>query len=91
MFDISTMTIWSLPIKESHSDRNIPQIWAVYSKNYTNKTFDYLKKMNSSRNSVVFFTSVIEKKFLYVDIAKENIRYGKFLYDAQYKKLVKSI
>ena len=46
--------------------------------------------MDNSGNFAAFFTSVIEKVSIYVDIIKENIGYGKFLQDARYKKLVES-
>lgn len=57
----------------------MPQIWAVYSKNYISKIFGYLKKVNSSENFITFFILVMEKMGLYTDITKENIIYGKFL------------
>ncbi len=90
MFDIGTKIIRSPPVEVSHSDGNIPQIWAVHSRNHTGETFGCLKEMDSSGNSAAFFTSVIEKVGLYADIAKENIGYGKLSRDARYGKLVKS-
>ena len=77
MFDISTTTIWFLLIEVSHSDRNIFQLWAVYSRYHTGKTFGCLKKMDSFRNSAIFFTLVIEKVGLYTNIAIKNIGYSK--------------
>lgn len=46
--------------------------------------------MDNFENSATFFTSITENVGLYTDIAKENIRYDKFLQDARYKKLVQS-
>lgn len=46
--------------------------------------------MDGSRNSAVFFTSVIRKVSLYANITNENIRYGKLSQDAKYGKLVKN-
>ena len=46
--------------------------------------------MHNSRNTAVFFTLVIEKVDLYINIAKEIIRYSKLSWDTIYRKLVKS-
>ena len=49
-----------------------------------------MKKIDSFGNSTTFFISIIKKVGLYADIAKENIRYGKLLWDARYEKLVEN-
>lgn len=90
MFDMGTKTIWSPPVKLSYNNKNIPQTCVVYSRNYKGETFSFLKKIDSSRNFVTFFTSIIEKVGLYTNITKKNIRYGKFLQNARYTKLVES-
>lgn len=90
IFDIGTKTIQFLFVEVSYSDKNIPQIWAFYSKNHRGRTLGYLKEIDSSGNFATFFTSVIEKMGLYLDSTKENIRYSKLLQDTRYGKLIKN-
>lgn len=91
LFNIDNETICFLLIKLLYNNKNIPEIWAIYSKNYTNKTFGYLKKINNSRNFTIFFTLVIKKEGLYTGITKKNIRYSKFSWPStRYRKLIKS-
>ena len=78
MFDIGTQTIQSLLVKASYSNENISQIQAINSRGHIGKTFGCLKEIDSFENSATFFTSIIEKLDLYIDIAKKNIRYRKF-------------
>lgn len=63
---------------------------AIYSKNHTSDIFGYSKEIDSSGNSVVFFTSVTKNVGLYANITKKNIGFGKLLWDAKYRKLVES-
>ncbi|MCJ1342229.1 hypothetical protein MMC31_000409 [Peltigera leucophlebia] len=92
MFDIGVKSIRSPLVEVSYSsNKKIPQIWTVHSRDHTDKTLGCLKVMDSSGNSAAFFASVIEKVGLYADIAKENIGYGKLSRDARYRKSVESI
>lgn len=85
MFDMGSKNIWSLLVKVSHSNRNFPQIWAVYSTNHTGEIFGYLNEIDNSGNFAAFFTSITEKVGLSVDIVKENIGYGRLSQDVRWK------
>lgn len=62
IFDIGVKSTWSPLVEVSYSSqKKIPQIWTIYSRDHTDKTFGCLKAMDSSGNSAAFFASVIRK------------------------------
>lgn len=55
-----------------------------------NKTFGYLKTVDSSRNSAMFFALIIKKISLQANIINKNIKDDKFLQNANYEKLIEN-
>jgi hypothetical protein len=87
LFDAGGQAVKSplVEIPYSINDKD-PEVRAVHSRGHTAKTFGCLKKLDSAGNSKAFFVSVTDNIGIYVDIARENVGFGRMARQLRYAK-----